>query len=179
MEDPSADPLKMTVVGDPGVGKTSLLNRIYGDEFGEPGEDWENKRTQLTANGITRSVILTDTGGMERFRELTSASYKSADIVFIVFAVDDKQSFEHADKWVEEVNRYVPNKAVPRVLVCNKIDLDTRDVTTEQGQAYASSHNLLYLETSAKTNHNVPEMIKLTLAPPKQGKEGGGCCLLQ
>jgi len=177
MED-SADPLKILLVGDAAVGKTCLLNRIYGDDFAETNEDWELKRTQLTSGNITRQVILTDTAGQERFRQLTSMSFKNVDIVFIVYAIDDKESFDHVEKWVGEVNRYVTNKAIPRVLVGNKVDLDSRVVSTEQGQAYASAHTMQFLETSAKTKQNVDEMVRIALTPPAPAKSSG-CCLLQ
>jgi len=178
MED-SSDPLKLLVIGFPGVGKTCLLNRIYGDDFAETNEDWDLKRTTLTSGNITRSVILTDTSGEERFRELTSASYKNADIVFIVYAIDDQASFDQVEKWIGEVNRYVTNKSIPRVLVGNKIDLENRVISTEKGQTYATEHGMQFLETSAKTNHNVDAMIKIALTPPGSGKSGGGCCLVQ
>jgi len=178
MEDPSADPLKLLLVGCAGVGKTCLLNRIYGDDFAETNEDWDVKRTTLTSGNITRPVILTDTAGMERFRDLTSVSYKNVDIVFIVYAVDEKPSFEQVEKWIGEVNRYVTNKSVPRVLVGNKIDVENRAVSTEEGRAYATSHNMQFLETSAKTNQNVSEIVKIALTPVKPAKEGG-CCSLQ
>jgi len=173
------DPLKLLTIGDPGVGKTCLLNRIYGEDFGEPKEDWESKRLPLTSNGITRDVILTDTAGQERFRELTSASYKYTDIVFVVFAVDSKESFNDCTKWLGEADRYVTNKSIPRVIVANKVDLESRVVSTEEAQAFATSKGALYLETSAKTGQNIQEMVRLTLEPPKPAKEGGGCCLLQ
>jgi len=173
----SSDPLKILLVGDAGVGKTCLLNRMYGDDFAEVNEDWDYKRTQLTSGGVTRPVILTDTAGQERFRELTSASYKNVDIVFIVYAVDEKDSFDHVEKWIGEVNRYVTNKSIPRVLVGNKVDVDTHNVSTEQGQTYASAHSMQFLETSAKTEHNVAEMVKIALTPPKA--PSSGCCILQ
>jgi len=176
MVDP-AEPVKLLLVGDAGVGKTCLLNRLNGDPFAETNEDWEVKRIMVPFNGVSRSVILTDTAGQERFRELTSASYKSVDTVFIVYSIEDRESFTHVSKWLEEVNRYVPNKAVPRILVANKVDLEKREITTEEGDAFAKSKNMQYLETSAKTDKNVQEIMNITLTPPKQ--EGGGCCILQ
>jgi len=176
--DANADPLKLLCVGDAGVGKTCILNRLYGDDFGEPKEDWDYKKTSLTSEGVTHDVILTDTNGQERFRELTSASYKNVDIVFIVYAVDDQESFDHVEKWLGEVNRYVTNKSVPRVIVGNKADLDQHTISTEQGQALATSKGLRFLETSAKTQQNLPEMIKIAFASLAPAKEGG-CCQIQ
>jgi len=175
----NADPIKVLFVGDAGVGKTCLLNRLYGDDFAETNEDWDVKKTSLTFGNITKPILLTDTAGQERFRELTSASYKSVDIVFIVYSIDDKKSFENLTRWIGEVHRYATNKDVLIVIVSNKIDLDGRVVTTEEGQAFATSKGLQFLETSAKTNHNVSEITKIILAPRKPEKQGGGCCELQ
>jgi len=173
------EPLKMLVVGDAGVGKTSLLNRIYDGEFDEPKNDWDMKEATLTYDGVTRRVILSDTNGQERFRELTSSQFKNSDIVFIVFSVDDKESYDHVTRWLQEVDRYVTNKTIPRVIVANKIDLETRVVSSEESSTFALSNKAQYLETSAKTGQNVTDMVKLTFAPSLPEKKGGGCCLLQ
>jgi len=176
--DETGDPIKVLFVGDAGVGKTCLLNRIYGDDFAETNEDWDVKKTTLTLGKVAKPVILTDTAGQERFRELTSASYKYVDIVFIVFSIDDKKSFENLSKWMGEVHRYATNKDILIIIVANKIDLDSRTITTEEGQAFATSKGLQYLETSAKSNHNVSELTKIILTPRKPEKQGG-CCELQ
>jgi len=170
------EPFKLLLVGDANVGKTSLLNRLNGDAFSDTNEDWDQKRITIPYNGGSRNIILTDTAGQERFRELTSASYKSVDAVFITYSVDDKKSFDNVTKWIEEVNRYVPNKAVPRILIGNKIDLETRAVTNEEADAFAKSHSMQYLETSAKENKNVQEIINIALSSGGSDKEGGGCC---
>jgi len=172
------EPFKLLLIGDANVGKTCLLNRLNGDAFSETNEDWDMKRIMIPFNGVTRVILLTDTAGQERFRELTSASYKNADCVFIVYSVDDRDSFGHIDKWLEETNRYVPNKAVPRIIIGNKIDLENRAITTEEGEAFAKGKGLQYLETSAKTEKNVQEIIKMALTPAKAEKQGG-CCSIQ
>jgi len=178
MVDP-AEPFKLVLIGDANVGKTSLLSILNGDSFAETYEDWDMKRTTVPFNGVNRTILLTDTAGQERFRELTSASYKNADAVFIVFSVDDKESYSHVEKWIGEVDRYLPNKAVPRILVANKIDLSDRKITTEEAEAFAKSKSMKYLETSAKENKNVQEILNTALSSQMPAKEGGGCCLLQ
>jgi len=176
----ASEPTRLLLVGDANVGKTSLLNRLNGVAFGESTEDWDMKSITVPFGGQTRTVILTDTAGQERFRELTSASYKGADIIFVVFAVDDKDSFDHVARWLEECDRYVPPKNhVPRVIIANKVDVDDRKVSTQDGEAFASSKSLRYLETSAKTDKNVQEILKITLSRQDGAKEGGGCCSVQ
>jgi len=173
------EPFKLLLIGDAGVGKTSLLSILNQDAFSDTYEDWDMKRITYNFRGATRQVILTDTAGQERFRELTSASYKGVDAVFIVFAIDEKDSFSHVDKWMGEVDRYVPNKAVPRFLIANKIDLENRQISTEEGDSFAKSHNMQYLETSAKENKNVQEILNLALSSQGSDKDGGGCCMIQ
>jgi len=177
MEQP--EPFKLLLVGNAGVGKTSLLNRLNGDAFSDTNQDWDVKRINISFNGVTRVIILTDTAGQERFRELTSASYKSVDCVFIVYSIDDKASFSDVENWVKQVDLYVSSKSVPRIIIANKVDLDERQVSTEEGEAYAKSKGMRYLETSAKTDKNVQEIINMALTPQKPEKEGGGCCILQ
>jgi len=176
--DEAADPLKVLFVGDAGVGKTCLLNRLYGDEFAEPKEDWDVKKTTLTMGNISKPIILTDTNGQERFRELTSAQYKNVDMVFVVYSIDDKKTFENLSKWVDEVHRYASNRVVRIIVLGNKVDLEERAVTTEEGQAFASSKSLQFLEASAKSGHNLSEITKIILTPAKPEKQGG-CCELQ
>jgi len=174
------EPFKLLVIGDAGVGKTSLLTILNHGSFTDTLEDWDMKQITVNFGGKQKNIILTDTAGQERFRELTSASYKGADVVFIAFAVNEKESFQHVDKWIEEVDRYVPNKAVPRIILATKIDVDDRQVTTEEAESLAKSKGMKYLETSAKNNHNVDEIINMALSSSQAPeKEGGGCCMLQ
>lgn len=134
---------------------------------------------QAQAGGKTRSVILADTAGQERFRELTSASYKSVDAVFVVYAVDDAASFRNCDKWLGEIDRYVQNKSVPRLVLGNKADLaETRAVTADEGAAFAQARGLPFLETSAKTDQNVQDALTLALTPLAKPAKSGCCVLL-
>ena len=134
---------------------------------------------QTQADGQTRNVILADTAGQERFRELTSASYKSVDAVYVVYAVDDEATFRNCDKWLGEIDRYVQNKRVPRIVLGNKADLaGTRAVTADAGAAFAQARGLPFLETSAKTDQNVRDALLLSLAPPPKPAKSGCCVLL-
>ena len=99
--------------------------------------------------------------------------------MFIVYSIDDKASFSDVENWVKQCDLYVTNKSVPRIIIANKVDLDDRQVSTEEGEAYAKSKGMRYLETSAKTDKNVQEILNMALNPPKPEKEGGGCCMLQ
>lgn len=177
------DPVKILLVGNGGVGKTSILNLLLGDRLAEPNDDtWDLKNMTVPYRGGSRQVILTDTAGQERFRELTSISYKCVDVVYLVYSIDDRDSFKDINHWIEQVNIYLPGNTVPRILVASKIDLENRVISTQEGEDFAKSHGMTYLETSAKENKGIQEVLKLALDPPvaKGGdKEKGGCCNVQ
>ena len=123
--------------------------------------------------------MLGDTAGMERFRELTSAQYKAADAVFVVYSVENKESFDDVDKWLGEADKYV-DKKIPRILLANKDDLvDERVVTSEMGAQLAAQRGIKFYETSAKTGKNVRDMLAETIWPSQQKAQKSGCCLIQ
>ena len=95
-----------------------------------------------------------DTAGQERFRTITSAYYRGADGIITVYDVTNQESFDHVQDWLHEVERYATPGTV-KVLIGNKSDREDRVVSTEVGEAFASEHNLPFLETSAKTADNV------------------------
>ena len=94
------------------------------------------------------------------------------DIVFVVYAVNDRKSFEELNAWLREVDLYTNfGEKTPRAIIANKIDVDDRIISTEEGQAFAERIHVPYLETSAKTGQNVQEILKLTLELTARGPE--------
>ena len=102
-----------------------------------------------------------DTAGQERFRTITSAYYRGADGILIVYDTTNRESFEHLDSWLSEVNKYASDKMV-KVIVGNKSDkLEDRVVTTEEGMKKAESLGLSFIETSAKDATHIEEAFSL------------------
>lgn len=95
-----------------------------------------------------------DTAGQERFRTITSAYYRGADGIILVYDVTSRDSFDHVQDWLQEVNRFAAQDT-SKLLIGNKCDRQDRKVTTEDGETYANSHNMPFLETSAKASVNV------------------------
>jgi Ras-related protein Rab-1A len=141
-----------------------------------------------------------DTAGQERFRTITSAYYRGADGIICVYDVSNLESFHHVQDWLQEVDRYASPETV-RLLIGNKTDCATRQVTTEQGEAFAQRLQIPFLETSAKTSENVeaaflamaselmkqrgpkqptssvPQRKRVSLTPvTAAAKPSGGCC---
>ena len=112
----------------------------------------------------TVKLQIWDTAGQERFRTITSAYYRGADGIIMVFDVTNSESFEHVHDWLKEVNRYAAEGTV-KLLVGNKCDKSAADRTVEETRAkeLASELGIPYIETSAKSAKNVEEAF-LTMA---------------
>lgn len=98
--------LKYLVVGDSGVGKTSLLVRYCEDTFQSDylstiGVDFKIKRIELEGCQVTLNIW--DTAGQERFRNITKSFYKGAHGIVLVYSITDPESFEHIEKWVDQI----------------------------------------------------------------------------
>lgn len=122
-----------------------------------------------------------DTAGQERFRTITSAYYRGADGIFIVFDVAHRESFEHVRDWAAEVSKYAA-PGIPRLLIGNKSDRSDRVVTEAEGQSLAESLSMHYLETSAKTAERVTDafnaltaelLAKKSAAPAERNNNDG------
>lgn len=103
-----------------------------------------------------------DTAGQERFRTITSAYYRGADGIIMVYDVTNQESFNHVADWLTEVNRYA-SEGTCKLLVGNKSDRPDRAVSAEEAREYAEKLNIPFLETSAKNADNV-EKAFLTMA---------------
>ena len=155
-EDENVDLItKIVLVGDTAVGKTNLIHRYLRDLY-----DPETKATigvdfftkDLSINGNKIKVQFFDTAGQEKYKSICSTYYKNADGVVLVYDVTNRRSFEGVQSWLDELYRYQA-KDTKVLLVGNKIDLEAkRQVTADEGQAYATERKLYFMETSALTN---------------------------
>ncbi|CAD7953393.1 unnamed protein product [Amoebophrya sp. A25] len=151
---------KLVLIGDSGVGKSCLLLRFADDQFTESyittiGVDFRFKT--ISVGGKTVKLQIWDTAGQERFRTITSAYYRGADGIVIVYDCGDRDSFNNVQSWVEEVNKYA-NATTSMLLVANKSDCgEDRKVSAEEGLQKARQLGLGFLETSAKTGDGVEQ----------------------
>ncbi|CAK0819790.1 unnamed protein product [Prorocentrum cordatum] len=154
---------KVVLIGDSNAGKSSLLLRFADDTFSESyittiGVDFRFKT--ITVDGKTIKLQIWDTAGQERFRTITSAYYRGADGIVMVYDVTDADSFNHVNDWVTEVNRYV-NESTCKMLIGNKCDLtEERQVSPEEGRKKAEELGMGFVETSAKAATNVAEAFQ-------------------
>mmetsp|Transcript_7088 Transcript_7088/g.15300 ORF Transcript_7088/g.15300 Transcript_7088/m.15300 type:complete len:212 (-) Transcript_7088:191-826(-) len=157
---------KLVLIGDSGVGKSCLLLRFADDAFTESyistiGVDFRFRTVKM--GNKTVKLQIWDTAGQERFRTITSAYYRGADGIIMVYDTTSSDSFDHVNDWLKEVNRYA-SEGTCKLLIGNKCDRTAdRAVTTEQAKEFADDLGVAFLETSAKTAKNVEEAF-LTMA---------------
>merc|ERR1719382_76242 len=113
----------------------------------------------ITLDGCKIKLQIWDTAGQESFRSITRSYYRGAAGILLVYDTTRRETFTHVNQWLNEVKQHanqVKDKSI--ILVGNKCDLeDERQVSAEEGAAFAKTNGLLFLETSAKTGHNVDE----------------------
>ena len=154
--------VKIVVVGDSGIGKTSLLIQLVRGQWSDKtqptlGVEFLNKVVQTEKHKI--QIQLWDTAGQELFRSVTRNYYRGAAGCFVLFDITNRDSFSNVQSWLDDVLDLANANAVT-ILIGNKSDLsDKRQVTTAEAEQFAKDRSMPYFETSAKTGENVNQAI--------------------
>ncbi|CAF1136818.1 unnamed protein product [Rotaria sp. Silwood1] len=149
---------KILIIGDSGVGKSTILQRFAHDYFSTEyvatiGVDFQIRTLEIDSKRCKLQIW--DTAGQDRFKCVVSSFYRNAHGVIICFDITDLESFRNVNNWLEEATRYCPEQT-PMILIGTKSDLKSRRmVSYEMIKTYAEQKQLSYLETSSKTNENV------------------------
>ncbi|XP_023028986.1 ras-related protein Rab-18-B [Leptinotarsa decemlineata] len=158
MDDDILTTLKILIIGESGVGKSSLLLRFTEDNFDPEqtltiGVDFKTKK--LNIDGNTVKLAIWDTAGQERFRTLTPSYYRDAQGAILVFDVSSYATFAKLETWLSELETYSTKSNIIKMIVGNKIDVDKREVSRDEAMKFARRHQTLYIEASAKTKDGV------------------------
>jgi small GTP-binding protein len=154
---------KLVFLGESSVGKSSILlryikNKFLCDQCSTIGASFLTSKIELDDCIIKFDIW--DTAGQERYHSLAPLYYKGAAVIFVVFDVTSNSSFAQAKNWVNELKRMGPENAII-VLVGNKIDMQNSiKVKPDIINEYVENNNILYIETSAKTNYNIEYLFK-------------------
>ncbi|KAM7257203.1 hypothetical protein ACFE04_012944 [Oxalis oulophora] len=171
--------IKLLLIGDSGVGKSCLLLRFSDGSFTTSfittiGIDFKIRTIELDGKRIKLQIW--DTAGQERFRTITTAYYRGAMGILLVYDVTDESSFNRFSisfpykpdflllsdirNWIRNIEQHASDN-VNKILVGNKADMDEskRAVPTAKGQALADEYGIQFFETSAKTNMNVENVF--------------------
>lgn len=155
--------VKVVLLGDTGVGKSSLVLRFVTKDFKEYSESTIGASFMSKVeviNGIAYKYQIWDTAGQEKYHSLAPMYYRGAAAAIIVYDITNARSFEKTQQWVEELQRHGPDKIV-LVVAGNKADLeDKRVVARDKAENFAQEIGGIFLETSAKTGQSVGDAFK-------------------
>ena len=150
---------KIIFVGDAGVGKTTIISRIMDNPYNEVyepsiGVDFMSKNIKFRDQNV--KLQMWDTAGQEKYKGLIPSYVRNSSIVFLVYDISVKTSFDNIPKWITFI-RTIENTSL--VLCGNKIDLSNREVKKEEGEELAKKEGIQFFEVSAKTDENIKNMF--------------------
>lgn len=175
--------VKVCLLGDSGVGKTSIVLRFVTNTFRE------NPGSTIGASFMTKTLVvgenendkktfrfqIWDTAGQEKYRALAPMYFRGAAAAIVVYDITKESSYRSAKEWVKELKKHGVSDAVI-ALAGNKCDCeDLREVTSNDAKAYADSIHAVFVETSALVAVNIPELFtsiahKLPLSAEEKDK---------
>lgn len=158
---------KCVILGDTGVGKSSLLlaltdpGRFSSSHDVTIGVEFGAKNVSCEGGQVIKLQIW-DTAGQEAFRSIVRTYYRATAAALVVFDVGRRASLASVDSWLRDLREHCAVPAVRVLLVGNKCDLDEsrREVSTDEAAAFAAERGLEFVETSARTGRNVAAAFK-------------------
>lgn len=171
--------VKICILGDSGVGKSSLVQRFVHNTFTVGNE------STIGASFLTKTIVvgdktikfnIWDTAGQEKYRALAPMYYRGSQACVIVYDVTSMQSYKSVSVWIRELQSHAPSDVV-LALAANKSDLINRTaVPVKEARALADSIGALFIETSAKNSMNVNQLFvsmvpKLKFKPTTSGQD--------
>ena len=161
MNHPKVIEAKVVLLGDSGVGKSSIAQRYCKNFFSEShdvtiGGAYLQQTVSLT-DGTQVKLHIWDTGGSERFRSMVSLYYRDAAAAIICYDIGDDKSFQSVHFWINEMLNNNDREDFVMALAGNKADLDPalKKVNLATGDDIAKKHKMIFEETSAKTGEGV------------------------
>ena len=159
-------PAKVVLLGESGVGKSSIALRFNKGEFSSShdvtiGGSYLQHLLTLDDGSKIRMHIW-DTAGSEKFRAMAQMYYRDTDAAIITYDLSDEKSFKEVQYWIDELKSKSDQENLTIALVGNKCDLEPakRRVTFQQSKELAQAHDMLQHETSAKTGEGIQELFK-------------------
>ena len=146
------------------VGKTSIINRYINGQFIQ-----SNKRT-INTNAFQKTIILNgntfnlnvwDTAGEEKYHALAPIFYQNSDGAIIVYDCTNKETFERAVKWINELADILEDNKYRLILVGNKIDLPEKKISSEKGNELAKKYNANFIEVSALSGSGIDNIFEI------------------
>ena len=155
---------KVIIIGNSFVGKSSIVhiatkNTIISDKY-NPTIGFDYFSFYIEYNSKNIKLQIWDTCGQEAYKSLITNFYRNSSLAIMIYAINDKKSFEDLDMWLKEIKtRSNPDTKI--ILIGNKIDLESeRVVSHDEAVKFAQDYNFIkYYETSAKTGFNIKNVF--------------------
>ena len=155
---------KIILIGDPGVGKTSIMSKFITNEFknlyqSTLGVEFKTKEIYID-NSACAKLNIWDTCGQERFRAITRQYFKNSHGVFLVFDLSSKETIKKLNIWMKDIRDNIGDECVI-FLIGNKADIKMRDISiAEEAKEFAKNKNIIYYEVSAKTGAGIVNVFE-------------------
>ena len=166
MNNGNDEALKIVLVGESSVGKTSILTQFIENTFQDSiqstvGGTFNSKVIRCEDIDKSLKLDIWDTAGQERYRSVTKMFYKDADVALLVYDITSKKSFEELQNyWVNQVLETSMKKTL-LCIIANKSDLiNLEQVDEGEARNYAETINALFFVVSAKDSTSINEMFK-------------------
>ena len=157
---------KVVLLGEAGVGKTSIISRYVGNTFSEvlmstTGASFATKKLDIDSEHKIKFQIW-DTAGQERFRSLAKIFYQNAAVAILVYDITRRDSFEKLKEfWIKELKENAPSDII-LALAANKSDIYEQEVVSlKEGKELAQEINAIFKSTSAMLAHGIDDLFKL------------------
>ena len=151
--------IKVVLLGDTAVGKTSIVERFVNNKFSEFNSPTIGAAfVAIKLENIKLEIW--DTAGQEIYRSLAPMYYRGASAAIIVYNINHTNTFNNARSWINEIKEKGQKNCII-VLVGNKCDLPNRNVNYEYAKKYANDNDILFIETSAKNNINIDNIFQI------------------
>jgi len=152
---------KIIIIGDSGVGKSSLLKRAVQNTFDTNYQatiGFEFLLMHFKVNDLKIKLQIWDTCGEEMYRSLVQGFYRNTSLAIIVYDISRKKSFEALEIWLKDLRQHT-EEGIPVFIVGNKMDLQ-KDISTEEAKMFSvSNRTKFFTECSAKTGENIKDIF--------------------
>lgn len=160
----SQEQVKVVLLGESGVGKTSIVQRFAKGEFKEEnkatlGAVFLSKILDIPGTGTSVKFQIWDTAGQEKYRSLASMYYQDAAAAILVYDITKRNTFEGISYWFTELQKNAPEK-IKIAIAANKADLVEQEaVSTHEAKTFADSHQAILKMTSAKDGMGINDIF--------------------
>ena len=157
---------KIVLLGETGVGKTSIITRYIANSFSQvvmtsTGSSFFSKKIEINENKRVKLQIW-DTAGQEKYRSLAKIFYQSASVAILVYDVTLKRTFENLKEyWVGEIKANAPDDIILAIAANKSDDYINQEVNIQEAKDLAKSLNAIFVCTSAKLGNGIDDLFKM------------------